>query len=126
MAIPKKNPAVVAAAIAAAAKAAQVAKAAKAAKAVKAAKVVKPAKAVKSVPKPAKVPVAKSLKETGLAKLAKAGRTTSEGDIGYAVRHGKITQQEAAAIDPKKFPLPVKPKTIATFDLKTGKVTKGK
>ena len=43
MAIPKKNPAVVAAAIAAAAKAAQVAKAAKAAKAVKAAKVVKPA-----------------------------------------------------------------------------------
>ena len=66
------------------------------------------------------------MKETGLAKLAKAGRTTSEGDIGYAVRHGKITQQEAAAIDPKKFPLPdrSKIKTIATFDLKTGKVTK--
>lgn len=82
--------------------------------------------AARSVPKPAKVPVAKSLKETGLAKLAKAGRTTSEGDIGYALRHGKITQQEAAAIDPKKFPLPVKSKTYATFDLKTGKVTKGK
>ncbi len=80
----------------------------------------------RSVPKPAKAPTTKSLKETGLAKLAKAGRTTSEGDIGYAVRHGKITQQEAAAIDPKKFPLPVKAKTYATFDLKTGKVTKGK
>ena len=70
--------------------------------------------------------LAESLKKSGLEKLAKINRTTKESDILYAIRHGKITSKEAAAIDPKKFPLPEKGKTIATIDLKTLKVTRGK
>lgn len=69
-----------------------------------------------------------SLKKSGLEKLAKINRTTNESDISYALRQGKISQKEAAAIDPKKFPLPDKTKTkvIATIDLKTNKITKNK
>ena len=72
--------------------------------------------------------IAKSLKKSGLEKLAKINRTTNESDISYALRHGKITAKEAAAIDPKLFPLADKTKTkvIAIIDLKTGKVTRSK
>ena len=72
--------------------------------------------------------LADSLKKSGIEKLNKINRTTKESDILYALRHGKITQKEAAAIDPKKFPLVDKSKTtvIGTINLKTGKVTRGK
>ena len=71
---------------------------------------------------------AESLKKSGLEKLAKINRTTNESDVLYALRQGKITQKEAAAINPKKFPLPDKTKTkvIANINPKTGKVTKNK
>jgi hypothetical protein len=69
--------------------------------------------------------LAESLKKSGLEKLAKINRTTNESDILYAIKHGKITYKEATAINPKKFPLPEKVRTIATINLKTGKVTRG-
>jgi hypothetical protein len=47
--------------------------------------------------------IAESLKKSGLKKLAKINRTKIESDISFALRHGKITKQEAAAIDPKNF-----------------------
>jgi len=72
--------------------------------------------------------ITESLKKSGLAKLAKINRTTNESDVLYALRQGKISQKEAAAINPQKFPLPDKTKTsvIATVNPKTGKVTRGK
>jgi len=73
-------------------------------------------------------PTANSLKKIGIEKLKKINRTTSESDIMYALRQGKITQKEAAAINPAKFPLPDKTKTsvIGTIDSITGKITRGK
>ncbi len=68
-----------------------------------------------------------ALKKSGAEKLAKAGKTTSMAHIDYGVRHGKITKQEAAALDPKNFKyLLADPKIVSstTIDLKTGKVTK--
>jgi hypothetical protein len=56
-------------------------------------------------------------------------KTPSESDISYALRHGKITKEEAAALDPKKFKILLdnsKTKTVFTVNLKTGKTTKGK
>lgn len=44
-----------------------------------------------------------ALKKSGIAKLEKIGKTTSEAHIMSAVRQGKITKYEAAAIDPKNF-----------------------
>ena len=73
--------------------------------------------------------IAKSLKKSGLEKLAKINRTKIESDISFALRHGKITKQEAAAIDPKNFKILLdnsKTKTIAIVNPKTGKVTRGK
>ena len=67
------------------------------------------------------------MKKSGIEKLTKIGKTTSEAHISYAVRHGKITKQEAAAIDPKNFKILLddsKTKVIGTIDIKTGKVTK--
>jgi hypothetical protein len=78
----------------------------------------------------AKKPVEKTtaaLKKSGIEKLTKIGKTTSEAHISYAVRHGKITKQEAAAIDPKNFKILLddsKSKVIGTINMKTGKVTK--
>jgi len=69
-----------------------------------------------------------NLKKSGAEKLNKINRTTSTADISFALRHGKITKQEAAALDPKNFKILLdnsKTKTIATIDVKTGKVTKG-
>ena len=73
--------------------------------------------------------IAESLKKSGLEKLAKINRTKIESDISFALRHGKITKQEAAAIDPKNFKILLdnsKTKTIAIVNPKTGKVTRGK
>ena len=80
------------------------------------------------IPKTKKVDPAEALKKSGLAKLAKINRTTNESDVLYALRQGKISQKEAAAINPQKFPLPDKTRTsvIATINPKTGKVTRGK
>ena len=70
-----------------------------------------------------------------IAKISNAKTTVknskipSESDISYALRHGKITREEAAALDPKKFKILLdnsKTKTIFTVNLKTGKTTKGK
>jgi hypothetical protein len=72
---------------------------------------------------------AEALKKSGLEKLAKINRTKVESDISFALRHGKITKQEAAAIDPKNFKILLdnsKTKTIAIVNPKTGKVTRGK
>ena len=44
-----------------------------------------------------------SLKKSGIDKLTALGKTTSEANIMSAVRQGKITKYEAAAIDPKNF-----------------------
>lgn len=59
-----------------------------------------------------------ALKKSGIDKLTKIGKTTSEAHISYALRHGKITKQEAAAIDPKKFGILLEPaKTTRTITL---------
>ena len=64
-----------------------------------------------------------ALKKSGLEKLAKIGKTTSEAHISYAVRQGKITAKEAAAIDPKKFGVLNNPDVVSskTITLKKGK-----
>ena len=65
-----------------------------------------------------------SLKKTATSKLTKIGRTNTPTDISFALRHGKITAKEAAALDPKNFKiLTEKPKISSsiTIDLKTGK-----
>jgi len=68
--------------------------------------------------------VTPSLKKTAIDKLTKIGRTNTPSDISFALRHGKITAKEAAALDPKNFKiLTEKPKITSsiTVDLKTGK-----
>jgi hypothetical protein len=68
--------------------------------------------------------VTPSLKKTATDKLAKIGRTNTPSDISFALRHGKITAKEAAALDPKNFKiLTEKPKVTSsiTINLKTGK-----
>jgi hypothetical protein len=64
-----------------------------------------------------------ALKKSGLEKLAKINRTKIESDISFALRHGKITKQEAAAIDPKKFGILLNPNIVSskTITLKKGK-----
>jgi hypothetical protein len=73
---------------------------------------------------PAKKPVEKttaSLKKSGVEKLTKIGKTTSEAHILSALRQGKITKQEAAAIDPKKFKILLAPATSSkTITLRGG------
>lgn len=61
-------------------------------------------------------PVYKStpLKVSGLEKLNKINRTASESDISYALRQGKITKQEAAAIDPKNFKILLNPEIVSS------------
>lgn len=66
------------------------------------------------------------LKKSGIDKLTKMGKTTSEAHIMSAVRQGKITKQEAAAIDPKNFKILLAPAVSSkTVNLKTGKTTIG-
>ena len=64
-----------------------------------------------------------SIKKSGIEKLTKIGRTTKESDISYALRQGKITKQEAAAIDPKNFKILLKPEIVSskTISLKSPK-----
>jgi hypothetical protein len=68
------------------------------------------------------------LKKSGEEKLKKIGKTTDVAHISYGVRHGKITIQEAAALDPKNFKHLLEDgkttKTI-TVDMKTGKTRIG-
>ena len=59
-----------------------------------------------------------ALKKSGLEKLAKIGKTTSEAHISYAVRQGKITAKEAAAINPEKFGILVNPKIVSSKTIK--------
>lgn len=66
------------------------------------------------------------LKKSGIEKLTKVGKTTSEAHIISAVRQGQITKYEAAAIDPKNFKILLTPSLSSkTIDLKTGKTTIG-
>ncbi len=70
--------------------------------------------------------VTPSLKKTATDKLTKIGRTNTPSDISFALRHGKITAKEAAALDPKNFKiLTEKPKITSsmTIDLKTGRAS---
>ncbi len=70
-----------------------------------------------------------------IAKISNAKTTVknskipSESDISYALRHGKITKEEAAALNPKKFKVLLddsKTKTVFTVNLKTGKAKRSK
>ena len=58
-----------------------------------------------------------SIKKSGIAKLTALGKTTSEAHISAALRHGKITKQEAAAIDPKNFKILLNPKVTRTIEI---------
>jgi hypothetical protein len=69
-------------------------------------------------PKAPKVNPTAALKKSGLEKLAKIGKTTSEAHISYAVRQGKITAKEAAAINPEKFGILVNPKIVSSKTIK--------
>jgi len=84
--------------------------------------------AAKKISKAVSTGKSSSLKKSGIEKLSKIGRSTKESDIIYALKFGKITKQEAAAIDPKNFKILLdtsKTKTIGTLDPKTGKFVKG-
>ena len=70
------------------------------------------------IPKTKKVDPAEALKKSGLAKLAKINKTTSEAHILFAVRQGKITAKEAAAINPEKFGILVNPKIVSSKTIK--------
>ena len=70
------------------------------------------------VPKTKKVDPAEALKKSGLAKLTKLNKTTSEAHILSAVRQGKITAKEAAAINPDKFGILVNPKVVSSKTIK--------
>ncbi len=59
-----------------------------------------------------------ALKKSGIEKLTKLNKTTSEAHILSAVRQGKITAKEAAAIDPKKFSILVNPKIVSSKTIK--------
>ena len=70
------------------------------------------------IPKTKKVDPAEALKKSGLAKLAKLNKTTSEAHILSAVKQGKITVKEAAAINPDKFGILVNPKIVSSKTIK--------
>ena len=59
-----------------------------------------------------------ALKKSGLAKLSKLNKTTSEAHILSAVRQGKLTAKEAAAINPEKFGILVNPKIVSSKTIK--------
>jgi len=69
-------------------------------------------------PKAPKVNPTDALKKSGLAKLAKINKTTSEAHILFAIRQGKITAKEAAAINPEKFGILVNPKVVSSKTIK--------
>ena len=70
------------------------------------------------IPKAKKVDPTEALKKSGLAKLTKLNKTTSEAHILSAVRQGKITAKEAAAINPDKFGILVNPKIVSSKTIK--------
>ena len=70
------------------------------------------------IPKAKKVDPAEALKKSGIAKLTKLNKTTSEAHILSAVRQGKITAKEAAAINPDKFGILVNPKIVSSKTIK--------
>ena len=59
-------------------------------------------------------PTTASLKKSAAAKLSALGKTTSEAHISFALRQGKITKQEAAALDPKNFKILLKPEIVSS------------
>ena len=67
------------------------------------------------------------MKKSGIAKLTALGKTTSEAHISFALRQGKITKQEAAAIDPKNFKILLKPEVVSskTISLKSPRGGRG-
>jgi len=65
-----------------------------------------------------KVNPTEALKKSGLAKLTKLKKSTSEAHILSAVRQGKITAKEAAAINPEKFGILVNPKIVSSKTIK--------
>ena len=69
-------------------------------------------------PKKPKANPTDALKKSGLAKLAKLNKTTSEAHILSAVKQGKITVKEAAAINPDKFGILVNPKIVSSKTIK--------
>jgi hypothetical protein len=65
-----------------------------------------------------KVNSTEALKKSGLAKLTKLNKSTSEAHILSAVKQGKITAKEAAAINPEKFGILVNPKIVSSRTIK--------
>jgi len=54
-------------------------------------------------------------------KTPKKGLKPNESDISYALRHGKITKEEAAALDPKKFKILLDDSKTRRFNFNTKK-----
>jgi hypothetical protein len=54
-------------------------------------------------------------------KTSKKGSTPKESDISYALRHGRITKEEAAALDPKKFKILLDDSKTRRFNFNTKK-----
>lgn len=54
-------------------------------------------------------------------KIPKKGFKPSESDISYALRHGRITKEEAAALNPKKFKILLDDSKTRVFNFKTKK-----
>jgi hypothetical protein len=54
-------------------------------------------------------------------KTPKKGSTPNESDISYALRHGRITKEEAATLDPKKFKILLDDSKTRRFNFNTKK-----
>jgi len=54
-------------------------------------------------------------------KTPKKSLKPNEFDISYALRHGKITKEEAAALDPKKFKILLDDSKTRRFNFNTKK-----
>lgn len=53
--------------------------------------------------------------------IGNSGMTPSESDISYALRHGRITKEEAADLDPSKFNILLDDSKTRVFNFKTKK-----
>jgi hypothetical protein len=72
--------------------------------------------------KAATAAVTKSVKNNvKKVKTSKKGLKPNESDISYALRHGRITKEEAAALDPKKFKILLDDSKTRRFNFNTKK-----
>jgi hypothetical protein len=72
--------------------------------------------------KAATAAVTKSVKNNvKKVKTPKKSLKPNESDISYALRHGRITKEEAAALDPKKFKILLDDSKTRRFNFNTKK-----